>query len=265
MNASPYLLPEHEALRDTIRRFVADRVLPRPTRGSAPAASRARSCARWAPSACSASVTTLVTAAAASTRWRRPYWPRNWAVRPTAASRSRCWSTPTWPRRISSCRHGRAEGPLPAGDRRRRAHHRGGDDRGRCRLGPGRHADAGERDGDCWVLNGGKMFITNGVHADLYIVAAKTAVAPVTEPARSPDVDVPGRARDAGLLGRRPLEKRAGCRATRPNWCSTSAGFRPRNCSATRAAVSTRWSGICRTNGSCLERRRWAKRRGPSN
>ncbi len=30
------------------------------------------------------------------------------------------------------------------------------------------------RDGDDWVINGTKMFITNGVHADLYFVAAKT-------------------------------------------------------------------------------------------
>ncbi|MEK9968527.1 MAG: acyl-CoA dehydrogenase family protein, partial [Ferrovibrio sp.] len=31
-----------------------------------------------------------------------------------------------------------------------------------------------KRDGDVYVLNGSKMFITNGVHADLYFVAAKT-------------------------------------------------------------------------------------------
>jgi len=31
-----------------------------------------------------------------------------------------------------------------------------------------------KRDGDHWVINGTKMFITNGVHADLYFVAAKT-------------------------------------------------------------------------------------------
>jgi acyl-CoA dehydrogenase len=30
------------------------------------------------------------------------------------------------------------------------------------------------RDGDQWVLNGTKLFITNGVHADLYFIAAKT-------------------------------------------------------------------------------------------
>jgi len=32
------------------------------------------------------------------------------------------------------------------------------------------------RDGDCFVLDGTKMFITNGVHADVYFVAAKTQV-----------------------------------------------------------------------------------------
>jgi acyl-CoA dehydrogenase len=31
-----------------------------------------------------------------------------------------------------------------------------------------------KRDGAHWVLNGSKMYITNGVHADLYFVAAKT-------------------------------------------------------------------------------------------
>jgi acyl-CoA dehydrogenase len=31
-----------------------------------------------------------------------------------------------------------------------------------------------KRDGASWVLNGTKMYITNGVHADLYFVAAKT-------------------------------------------------------------------------------------------
>ena len=33
------------------------------------------------------------------------------------------------------------------------------------------------RDGDQWVLNGTKLFITNGVHADLYFVAARTGTA----------------------------------------------------------------------------------------
>ena len=33
------------------------------------------------------------------------------------------------------------------------------------------------RDGDAWVLNGSKLFITNGVHADLYFIAARTGTA----------------------------------------------------------------------------------------
>jgi len=33
------------------------------------------------------------------------------------------------------------------------------------------------RDGEQWVLNGSKLFITNGVHADLYFVAARTGTA----------------------------------------------------------------------------------------
>ncbi len=33
------------------------------------------------------------------------------------------------------------------------------------------------RDGSDWVLNGTKMFITNGVHADLYFIAARTSAA----------------------------------------------------------------------------------------
>ena len=36
---------------------------------------------------------------------------------------------------------------------------------------------AADADGDAWVLNGSKMFITNGVHADLYFIAARTSPA----------------------------------------------------------------------------------------
>ena len=34
-----------------------------------------------------------------------------------------------------------------------------------------------KRDGDDWVVNGSKMYITNGVHANVYFVAAKTGTA----------------------------------------------------------------------------------------
>jgi acyl-CoA dehydrogenase len=41
------------------------------------------------------------------------------------------------------------------------------------------------RDGDAWVLNGAKMFITNGVHGDICFVAAKTG-----EPGRNRDISM---------------------------------------------------------------------------
>ena len=41
------------------------------------------------------------------------------------------------------------------------------------------------RDGDDWVLNGSKMFITNGVHGDVFFVAAKTG-----EPGRNREVSM---------------------------------------------------------------------------
>jgi len=41
------------------------------------------------------------------------------------------------------------------------------------------------RDGEHWVLNGAKMYITNGVHADVYFVAAKTG-----EPGRNHQVSM---------------------------------------------------------------------------
>ena len=69
----------------------------------------------------------------------------------------------------------RAEGALDAGDRR------GPRDHGRCRHRAGRRLrregirTTARRDGDHYVLNGTKMFITNGVHADIYFVAAKTS------------------------------------------------------------------------------------------
>jgi acyl-CoA dehydrogenase len=41
------------------------------------------------------------------------------------------------------------------------------------------------RDGSGWLLNGSKMFITNGVHGDIYIVAAKTG-----EPGRNREISM---------------------------------------------------------------------------
>ena len=59
------------------------------------------------------------------------------------------------------------------------------------------------RAGDRWVLNGTKMFITNGVHGDIFFVAAKTG-----EPGRNRDVSMFIVERDdPGFRIARPLEK----------------------------------------------------------
>ena len=41
------------------------------------------------------------------------------------------------------------------------------------------------RDGDAWVIDGAKMFITNGVHGDIFFVAAKTG-----QPGRNRDISM---------------------------------------------------------------------------
>ena len=74
-----------------------------------------------------------------------------------------------------------------------------------------------------YVLNGAKMFITNGVHGDLYFVAAKSGEAGRNRA----DDHVRSREGHAGLP-RRPHAGRstAGSPATRPSWCSRTASCR---------------------------------------
>ena len=60
------------------------------------------------------------------------------------------------------------------------------------------------RDGDVYVLDGAKMFITNGVHADLYCVAAKTA--PDARPSQSLSMILVEKG-TAGLSVSRALDK----------------------------------------------------------
>ncbi|MDQ2778711.1 MAG: acyl-CoA dehydrogenase family protein [Pseudomonadota bacterium] len=59
------------------------------------------------------------------------------------------------------------------------------------------------REGEEWVLNGSKMYITNGVHGDVFFVAAKTG-----EPGRNRDVSMfIVEAGTPGLTVARPLKK----------------------------------------------------------
>jgi hypothetical protein len=68
-----------------------------------------------------------------------------------------------------------AEAEVPAEDGQRRNDRRHRDDRAGRRLRPaGRQAPPPSSDGDHYVLNGSKTFITNGYLCDLVIVVAKT-------------------------------------------------------------------------------------------
>ena len=119
---------------------------------------------------------------------------------------SRCWCTPTWPRctwrmRGSPAQKARWMPEIIAG-RAITAVAVTEPDAGSDVKGIRTTA---RRDGEHYVLNGAKMFITNGVHADLYFVAAKTIAAGAPLAA---DLDVHGREGHAGL-SRQPRARQA--------------------------------------------------------
>jgi acyl-CoA dehydrogenase len=89
-----------------------------------------------------------------------------------------------------------------------------------------------KRDGDHWVLNGTKMFITNGVHANLYFI--KRVRRGMT--CRS---SLLRKARQASRSGVHST-RRVGCHLTLPSWCLTTAGFLRLACLAKRAKVFIR-------------------------
>ena len=166
-------------LRDTMRRFIAERVRPHgdawEEQGFVPREIlREMGVARAARHALSRPST----AARGSIRSPTPCSPRSSAAPPTAASPSRCWCTPTWPRRTSI---------TPARPSSSRAGCRTSPPAARSRAVAMTEADAGSDLASMrttartvaggYVLNGAKMFITNGVHGDLYFVAAKTGEA----------------------------------------------------------------------------------------
>ncbi len=77
------------------------------------------------------------------------------------------------------------------------------------------------RDGDHWLLNGSKMFITNGVLADLVFVAARSD--PVAKGSRGISIFAVERGTPGFRVGR-AFGKQAGSRPTPPNWYSRAAG-----------------------------------------
>ena len=93
-----------------------------------------------------------------------------------------------------------------------------------------------ERRGDDYVLNGSKMWITNGPDADTLVVYAKTD--PAARRARHHRVH--RREGHAGLHAPRRSSTSSACAARTPaSSCSTIARCRPRTCWARKAAAST--------------------------
>ena len=103
------------------------------------------------------------------------------------------------------------------------------------------------RDGDHYVVNGAKTFITNGINADLIVTAVKT------DPTRAPQGHQ--RARHRGRHARASsagaTSRRSACTPRTPPSCSsTTRACRSRTCSAPRARASARWSTTSRRSGS---------------
>ena len=104
-----------------------------------------------------------------------------------------------------------------------------------------------ERVGNGWVLNGTKMFITNGVHADLYLIAAK--------PIQRPRARVEFR---CSLSRKERLDSRSGSNSTRwvgaaripPNSCLRIVGYPLMRCLAKKIVGSTQSCRTSRTNAS---------------
>ena len=219
------LADEERAIRDTVRDCVRERVLPGIEdwfeRGDVPAGGRQRSSARSGCSAC----TSRATAAPGSNavglrpgvpgaRGRRQRAP---LVRLACRARSRC--SPIWTLGSEE----QKEAWLPAHGRRR------GDrllrpDRARLGHRPGRDADArASRDGDDWVLNGTKMWITNGGVADVAIVWARTDDG-------DPRLPRPDRHGRASSRQRHPPASSRCARRSRASSSSTTCGCPPTRC-----------------------------------
>jgi alkylation response protein AidB-like acyl-CoA dehydrogenase len=110
------------------------------------------------------------------------------------------------------------------------------------------------RDGDTYVLNGSKTFITNGINADLVMVACKT------DPTQKHKGMSIARRR-AGHGGLRAGPQPGQGRDARPGHRRAVLHRRPRPggqpASATRARASCTWSRTCPRSGCRSRRPRW--------
>ncbi len=183
---SPYFTPDHEALRDTIRRFIAERVLPHadaweeagftPREIVREMGELGLLGIRYAERHGGSDLDTLATVVLAEELGRSTYggFAITILVHTDMASPHLFHGgTPEqldrWMPDIVAGRKVAAVAMTEAG---------AGSDLAGMRT-------TARRDGDAWVLNGSKMFITNGVHGDVYFVAAKTGDASLSPAGRN--------------------------------------------------------------------------------
>lgn len=103
------------------------------------------------------------------------------------------------------------------------------------------------RDGDSYILNGSKLFITNGVHADLYCIAALSN--PDARPSQRMSMFLVEKGTPGFRVGR-ALDKQGWRSSDTAELLFEDCRFPPPICSARKATASTRSCGISRTSGS---------------
>ena len=178
MQSTPYFSSEHELLRDSLRRFIAQRVLPVAD--------------SWEEAGCvpRAVLSEMVRLGFLGIRYAEEY----------GGSALDTLSTVVLAEELGRSTYGGfAVTVLVHTDKASPHLQHGGTPQQKARYMPSiirgekiaavamTEADAGSdlasmrttarRDGDAWVLNGAKMYITNGVHGDIFFVAAKTGEA----------------------------------------------------------------------------------------
>jgi len=175
MSTTPYFSPEHEALRDSLRRFIADKVLPHADAweeaGRVPReVLRAMGelgflGIRYEEEYGGSAQDTLATVVLAEELGRSTYG--GFAVTVLVHTDM---ASPHLHNAGSREQKARYLPPIIRGEKIAAVamtEPDAGSDLASMRT-------TAKRDGDAWVINGAKMYITNGVHGDIFCVAAKT-------------------------------------------------------------------------------------------
>jgi len=183
---SPYFTHEHELLRDTIRRFIADRVLPQadaweeagfvPREILREMGSLGLLGIRYDSRHGGSELDTLATVVLAEELGRSTYGGFAVTVLVHTDMASPHLFHAGTPEQVDRYMPDLVAGKKIAAVAMTEAG--AGSDLASMRM-------TARRDGNEWVLDGSKMFITNGIHADLYFVAAKTGA-----PGRNRDISM---------------------------------------------------------------------------